>query len=317
VSARRAGSDHETLPDPAAPTLQRLALGAELRRIRESHGKTIEQASRELSERLGPGFSTAKISRLETAKRGITQRDVRDLCEYYGVAARERDRLIAMAKASRGNRLQGITEALGEYVALESIASAVYAYESMVVPGLLQTPAYSRAVAAGMAGLAAGDVPVGPEVLDEQIDVRATRQKRLQPPERLRYHAIMDENVVRRRVGDEQVMAEQLRHIAAVSEYPNVTIRIVPMDAGAYPGFESAGFSVLEFPRETLRQSVCFLEGAVGALWAEREADRRRIIRIFAYMQDIALDPDGTRALLDRIALDLERAAASRAHDRG
>ena len=290
------------MSDAATPTLQRLALGAELRHIRETQGKTIEQVSRDLSERLGSGFSTAKISRLETAKRGATLRDVRDLCDYYEVDTAERDRLVAMAKASRGNRMQGITEALAEYVALESIAATVYAYESMLVPGLLQTADYSREIAAGMAGLAAGDVPEDAALLSEQLEVRATRQQRLESPGGLRLYAILDENVVRRRVGTAQIMAAQLRHISAVSERPNVTIRIVPVNAGAYPGFESAGFSVLEFPEEERRSSVCFLEGAVGALWAEREADRQRIIRTFQYMQEIALDPDETRALLARLA---------------
>jgi transcriptional regulator with XRE-family HTH domain len=292
--------------DAATPTLQRLMLGEELRHIRESLGKTIEQVSQELSERLGPGFSTAKISRLETAKRGITLRDVRDLCEYYEVGSEERERLIAMAKASRGNRLQGINEALSEYVALESIASAIYAYESMLVPGLLQTRDYSRAIADGNAGLASGGVPPDPAVLEEQLDVRAARQNRLRGADAVRFVAIMDENVVRRRVGPPRVMAAQLRHIAEVSEYPNVTVRVVPIESGAYPGFESAGFSVLEFPEDSRRSPVCFLEGAIGALWAERDADRQRITEMIHYMQDIALSPERTRALLDEAARGLE-----------
>jgi len=198
-------------------------LGEELRHIRETRGKTIEQVSQELSERLGSGFSTAKISRLETAKRGITLRDVRDLCDYYGLGAADRERLIAMAKASRGNRLQGINEALSEYVALESIANAIYAYESMLVPGLQQTRDYTRALAEGIAGLVAGGAPPDQATLEEQLDVRAARQERLRGPDAVRFVAIMDENVVRRRVGTPQVMAAQLRRIAEVAEYPAPT----------------------------------------------------------------------------------------------
>jgi transcriptional regulator with XRE-family HTH domain len=281
-------------------------LGAELRHIREDRGKTIEQVSQELSERLGSGFSTAKISRLETAKRGITLRDVRDLCDYYDLGSADRERLIAMAKASRGNRLQGINEALSEYVALESIASAVHAYESMLVPGLLQTRDYSRAIAEGIAGLHAGGITPDAVALEEQADVRATRQDRLRGPDAMRFVAIMDENVVRRRVGQRGVMAAQLRHVAQVSEYPNVTIQVVPIEAGVYPGFESAGFSVLEFPEELRRSPVCFVEGTVGALWAERESDRQRIIRTISYMQEIALSPERTQALLDQVARALD-----------
>lgn len=294
------------MPDAATLTLQRLMLGAELRQIRESRGLTIDQVSQELSNRLGSGFSTAKISRLETAKRGIALRDVRDLCDYYQVDAAERERLFAMAKASRGNRLQGVNEALAEYIALESIAVCEYAYESMFVPGLLQTPGYSRAVRAGMADLASGDLPDADEQFEEKLEVRATRQLRLQPPDSLRLYAVVDENVIRRHVGPPHVMAAQLRHVAEISTYPNVTVLVVPIAAGAHPGFESAGFSILEFAEETRRSQACFVEGAVGALWAEREADRQRMVRVFHHLQNLALDADASRAMIDAVAAELE-----------
>ena len=287
------------------PTLQRLALGAELRRIREARGMTIEEVAHDLLERLGPGFSTAKISRMETAKRGLNQRDVRDLCEYYGLAPEQRDRLVAMAKAARVNRLQGVNEALDEYVALESIATSEHAYESMYVPGLLQTPDYARAVAESNRDLAWGDVPNDPAVLEEQARVRAARQGRLRGQDPLNFSAILDENVVRRRVGSAQVMADQLRHLSKVSRFSNVTIRVVPISAGAHPGFESAGFSILAFPEQELRPPVCFVEGAIGAVWAEREADKQRLSQVFEHLRGIALDPAGTRALIDGIAAEL------------
>jgi transcriptional regulator with XRE-family HTH domain len=294
------------VPDAATLTLQRLMLGAELRHLRENRGMTIEQVSQELSEKLGSGFSTAKISRLETAKRGITLRDVRDLCDYYEVHEPERDRLVAMAKASRGNRLQGINEALSEYVALESIASGVYAYESMFIPGLLQTADYFRAIRAGMADLASGTLPDSDAQFEEKLAVRAKRQQRLKPPDSLRLYAVVDENVIRRHVGPPHVMAAQLRHVAEVSSYPNVTVRVVPIAAGAHPGFESAGFSILEFAEETRRSPACFVEGAVGALWAEREADRQRMGRVFHHLESLALDADASRAMIDAATAELE-----------
>lgn len=299
----------EAVPSDAAPattpTLQRLELGAELRRIREEQNKTIEQVSRDLSERLGTGFSTAKISRLENAKRNVSQRDVRDLCEYYGVEPGVRDHLVAVAKASRGNRLQGVSGALDQFVALESIAASVYTYESMYVPGLLQTPDYTRVVLTSAGDLAFGDVSNEPELIDAKIRVRAERQERLQGADPLRLSAIMDENVVRRLVGSRQIMAAQLAHIREVSRYPNVTIRVVPIEAGHHPGFESAGFSILEFSEQTLRPAACFVEGSIGAVWAERDSDRQRISRVFDHLQGIALEPEATRALLEDIASEL------------
>lgn len=116
------------MPPINAPTLRRWELGVALRKIREARNKTIEQVSHDLSEVYGMGFSPAKISRLENAKRGVNPRDVRDLCEYYGVSQAERDRLMQLAKDSREQeRWQGLAEAYATFVALETIASRVRA----------------------------------------------------------------------------------------------------------------------------------------------------------------------------------------------
>ncbi len=287
---------------PTLPTPDRIQLGVELRHLREAVGKTIDQVSRDLSAQLGPGFSPTKLSRLETGKRPASQRDVRDLCIYYGASEAELNRLVEMAKASRiQNRWQGLTEAYAEYMALEQIAGGVRTFEAMLVPGLLQTADYSRAVAVGNAFEQTGVEDEGADV-EIKIGVRLARQQRLSadyadPPMKL--HAIMDENVIRRGVGGADVMAAQLRHIEEVSRSPNVVIQVVPISRGAYPGLESGGFSILEFaPGVHTQDHVCFLESTIGAVWADREAERLRIVRVFDYMEQIALTPSQTRDLL-------------------
>ena len=291
----------------ASPTLGRIQLGVELRRLRETANKTIDQVSRELSELLGPGFSPTKLSRLETGKRPANQRDVRDLCVYYGASADDLDRLVEMAKASRmQNRWQGLTEAYAEYMALESIASGVRVYESMLVPGLLQTPEYSNAVAVGNAfEQTAASEGEGAD-LQVKTDVRIARQQRLRDSPALRLHAIVDENVLRRRIGGDEVMSRQLRQIREVSRLRNVTLQVVPISRGAYPGIESAGFSILDFaPGVHSQDYVCFLEGIVGVVWAEREAERLRVVRVFQYMEQLALSPKESRELLDTVISEL------------
>src|SRR5258708_3747838 len=110
-------------PRPVLPTADRIQLGSGLRRLRETTRQTIDQVSRDLTAQLGPGFSPTKLSRLETGKRPANQRDVRDLCLYYGASADELDHLIDMAKASRvQNRWQGLSEAYTDFMALEQIA---------------------------------------------------------------------------------------------------------------------------------------------------------------------------------------------------
>jgi transcriptional regulator with XRE-family HTH domain len=302
------------VPEPAAatptaatsPALGRIQLGAELRRLREAAGKTIDQVSRDLSAQLGPGFSPTKLSRLETGKRPANQRDVRDLCLYYEATAEELDHLVELAKASRSqNRWQGLTEAYAEYIALESIADGVRTYESALVPGLLQTPEYSQAVAIGDAFEHTATEGEGAD-MDIKIRVRVGRQRRLRERPPLRFHAIMDENVLRRAIGGPVVMSGQLRHMYEISRLRNVTLQVVPITRGAYPGIESAGFSILDFAAGVHTQDyVCFLEGIVGAVWAERETERLRIVRVFQYMTGLALSPLESRDLIEAVARGL------------
>jgi len=284
-----------------------MQLGVGLRGLREAAGKTIEQVSQDLSALLGPGFSPTKLSRLETGKRPANQRDVRDLCLYYKATPEVLDRLVEMAKASRQqNRWQGLTEAYAEYMALESIAAGVRAYESMLVPGLLQIPEYSQAVAVGNAFEQTAVSEGEGADLEVKANVRIARQKRLRARPPLSLHAIVDENVVRRRIGGPEVMSRQLRHLHEISRLRNVTLQVVPISRGAYPGIESAGFSILDFtPGTHTQEYVCFLEGIVGVVWAEREAERLRIVRVFKYMERLALPEAESRELLESVLQEL------------
>ena len=291
------------MPDDPSPTLLRIELGMELRRLRESTGKTIDQVSQELTDQYGPGFSMTKLSRIETGKRPASQRDVRDLCLYYETSRDELDRLVELTKASRTeNRWQGMADAYAAYVALESIAQTVRAYESMLIPGLLQLPGYSRAIAVGNDLDTTGRPDGGDPDLDAKIAVRNSRQRRLDGPDPVQLEVILDEGVLRRRIGPPGVMAQQLRHLREVSLLPHVSIRIMPFSQGANPGMEWSGFTILEFRPGTYTQDlVCYVEGTIGALWAEREADRRHMVRVFDHMAKLALDADETRALMERL----------------
>jgi transcriptional regulator with XRE-family HTH domain len=285
------------MTEELSPSLRRWELGRTLREIRETRGLTIEQVSAALSAIYTTGFSAAKISRLETGKRGANPRDVRDLCDYYGVDPEERDRLIGLAKAVRTEtRLQGAREAYVEYVAVETRARTMRTYEPMFVPGLLQTVDYHRATFDSFA-------PLDPTSSDDRaialIQLRHERQRRLDGPEPLALNAIIDENVLNRVVGSEEVMALQLRHLTEMSERPNVTLRVIPQRCGVYPGCESSGFAMLELDEtEHLKDNVCYLEGFVGPIWAESAADRARVARTFEHLERLALDEDTSRELI-------------------
>lgn len=284
------------MPDDLSPTLRRWDLGRTLRRIRESQGKTIEQVSADLSEMYATGFSATKIGRLETAKRGANPRDVRDLCNYYGVNPEERDRLVMLARAARAeNDLQGVPDAYAEFVPLEAMARVEHNYEPMFVPGLLQTIEYHRAAIDDYA-LSGLDSDSSDEKYKTLIHVRRERQRLLSKPDPLIYYAIIDENVLRRRVGSNAVMASQLEHLVEMSLRPNITLRVVPASRGVYPGCESAGLAMLEFDHgESTPDSVCMSEGFIATVWAERAADKARIRRTLKYIETIAFDVDQSR----------------------
>jgi transcriptional regulator with XRE-family HTH domain len=287
------------MTDELSPTLRRIDLGRALRAIRDSQGKTIEQVSADLSAMYSTGFSAAKISRIETAKRGINPRDVRDLCDYYDVAPDEKERLINLAKeAQADNHLQGVSDALAEYVALEKQARLVRIYEPMFVPGILQTADYQKASFDSYAS--AG---IGPDSSSSyakmMIRIRSERARLLSGPNPLNVFAIIDENVVRRCVGSPQVMARQLAHLIDVSAYSNITLRVISAACGLYPGSESAGMSLLEFgENESSHDEVCLLDGLVGSVWVERAADRTNITRILECLEGLALGVEESREII-------------------
>ena len=294
------------MADGLSPTRRRWDLGEALRGIRESQGKTIDEVSVDLTAQYGTGFSSTKISRLETGSRGANPRDVRDLCVYYGVGQAEQERLVGLAKEVRlENRLQSVRLAYPEYVALEARAKVLRTFEPMFIPGLFQTPEYYSAMFDNLrqAGL---DRDTTDEMVRDLAQVRQERKRRLDGPDALIVNAVVDENVLRRRVGSRRVMAEQLSHLLDLASLPNITLRVVPLAVGVYPGCESAGFSMLGLGEaEALRESACYLEGMVGTVWAERASDLVLVADVFAHVESLALGVEQSRELVADIANSL------------
>ena len=292
------------MSDSLSPALRRRTLGRELRHIREAKGKTIDTVAKDLNRTYSTGFSAAKISRLETGKRGASPRDVRDLCEYYEVESAERDRLVELAKAAReDNQLQGVPESYVDYMILEAQALVVRTYEPTLIPGLLQTVEYDRAKFDGYA-LSGLDPDSSTESSRKRIELRIERRRRLTAAENpLIYKAVIDEAVLRRCVGSTEVMAAQLAHLEQMARRPNITLRVVPFSRGLYPGCESAGFSLFKLDAdETTADNVYFLEGLGGSVWAEKEADRRRIAVTFEHLETIAMSEEESLDFIGRIA---------------
>lgn len=265
------------MPEVRSPTLRRRELGAFLRARRQELGLTVEQAAERLM------CSSSKISRLETGQRGATLRDVRDLCDLYGLGDAECERLMNLARESRQTGWwQSYDLNFSTFVDLEVAAVSTKYYQSLVIPGLFQTAEYARAM---------HDVVVqpklSPERIDELVEVRLRRQQVLMRDPPLVISAIFDEAALHRVVGGPSTMAAQLAHLIEVAALPNVTIRIIPYAAGAHAAMDSM-FRVLEFDGQP---SVVYVEGLVGYIYLDQSKDITRYEEVFEHLSNIALSP--------------------------
>jgi transcriptional regulator with XRE-family HTH domain len=265
MQVAQTGRSAAEVAEARSPVLRRRELGALLRALRTERGMTVEQVADSLL------CSPSKVSRLETGQRGASQRDIRDLSDLYQVDPAQREHLERLARQGRGQAWwQPYGLPYETYVGLEAAATCISDYEPGVFPGLLQVPDYARAIhEAAMPKL-------GPAVIEQRIEVRLVRQAVLtrQEPPPPQLEAIMDEAVLHRRVGGPGVMSAQLDRVIEASGLPNVTIRVLPFEAGAHPALDST-FILLEFEEESL-PGVVYVEGLVGHLYPERSQDVQR-----------------------------------------
>jgi transcriptional regulator with XRE-family HTH domain len=262
------------------PTLRRRRLGAELKRCREAAGLTQEYVSRYFE------WHAAKVTRIETARVAVTARDVRDLLTLYGVQDDEyREALIGLARQSRERTWWTDYRDImrpGNFVGLEAEASSMREWAPIVLPGLLQTEAYIRAL------MRTGRSSDPPESIDRRVALRIKRQDRLTGPNPLTLSAIVDESVIRRVVGGADVMGDQLRHLLSRAQLPNVTLQILPFDAGEH-SFLGGSAALLEF-RETTHLDVLYLEGLAGDYYEEQPLEVARYRNELERLSSMALD---------------------------
>jgi transcriptional regulator with XRE-family HTH domain len=274
-------------PTVRSPTVRRRELGALLRRLRNENGLTVEQAAERLL------FSMSKLSRMETGQGIATARDIRDLCELYGVTDEsERERLTNLAREGKQQAWwHSYDLAYETYVGLEAEAVAISAFQSSVVHGLLQTADYARA------GHEGAMPRLGPEQIERQIEAKLTRQHVLAQHRPPHFSAILDEAALHRVVGGRRVMAAQLARIVEMSELPNVVVQVLPFGVGAHPALES-NFAILELSGQT--PDIVFVEGMIGSTYLDRDDDLKRYREVFRRLQSIALNPKDTIGLIAR-----------------
>ncbi|MFJ8163497.1 helix-turn-helix domain-containing protein [Streptomyces sp. NPDC096136] len=281
------------------PTVRRRRLGAELRQLRKAAGMTSTQAAGRLL------VSQSKISLIETGRRPINPRDVRDLCRLYGVT--DQDIVDALMRAARESGQQGWWVSCGDvpygvYIGLETGASSIHTYEPLVLPGLLQTRAYAAALIAETV----------PRITEEQaavsLEVRLRRQHRAHHPARpFRLWAVLDESALHRTVGDRETMREQLEHLNTLGAQPHITVQVLPHTAGAHAGLLGQ-FSILGFPDSDA--GVVYLERFTSDLYLEKYADRYPYHIMYDHLQAQALNPEDTRHFINDLIKAFQAAPA-------
>ncbi|GGJ51802.1 helix-turn-helix domain-containing protein [Streptomyces brasiliensis] len=279
------------------PTVRRRRLGQELRRLRELKGMTAE----EVAERLL--VSQSKISRLENGRRSISQRDVRDLCGVYEV---EDQRVVeSLMEMARDSRQQGWWHAFGDipysvYIGLETDAESLRVYEPQLVTGLLQTRAYAEALVQGaLPETSTGDI-------DKRVQVRMRRQERITAEHNpVRLWVVLDEAALRRVVGSELVMREQLEHLIEMSQLPHVTVQVLPFEVGAHPGLNGQ-YAILEFA-DAADSSVVYLEGVTSDLYLEKAHDVQKYAVMYEHLRAQSLNVEQSRQFISDVAKSYAR----------
>lgn len=272
------------------PTVSRIVLGTQLRRLREAGGITREAAGAHIRA------SHAKISRLELGRVGFKERDITELLDLYGVTdAGERSGLLGLATQSnvRGWWAQDsdLLPAWFEmYLRLEQEARVIRTYQVQFVPGLLQTPAYARAV------ILAGHRTEPEHEIDRRVRLRVDRQKMLSEPGAPRFWAVIDEAALSRPFGPPAVMRGQIEHLLAMSALPNVAIQVLPFRRGGHAA-ASGPFTILRFAEPDL-PDVVYLEQLNSAVYLEKRTDVEQYLAVIERVSVQAETPVRSRTLL-------------------
>lgn len=261
-----------------SPTVRQRELGMRLREFRTAKGLTVEDVAKELLS------SPSKISRAETGARRATLRDVRDLCQIYGVDAETSAELMKLAREARqpGWWTKYDDLKITPFIGMEQAATAITCFGMYFVPALIQTEDYAREIIKGIAP------KIEEDTLSQRVEARMMRQKLLYQPKPPKYRALLDEAVLHRQVGGPSVIKAQLDKILLSMREERAAVQIIPYEVGAYGAIDS-NFDYLEFTG-TMLPDLVFVEGLVSHLYLERQEELERYREALDYLRDEALN---------------------------
>jgi hypothetical protein len=283
-------------PAPRPSTVLGRRLGAELRRLRGS--RTLQQPAASLN------CTTSKIVRIEQGQVPVRDPDLLALLTLYGAPDETQPPLLTLAAHDRDRRKHAgwwqhypQLGGLLDYIELEDSATTLRTCQLAFIPGLLQTPDYTRALATASGGWAST------HDIDRFVEARQTRQGRLAGTDPLHLHAVVWEAALHQHTGGRHVLHAQLNHLAASTDLPNVTLQILPFTTDALAAMPAA-FVLLSFT-EPGALDVVYLDTPTAHLWLEHQDDAHRHGTLFTHAADTALTPAASRTLITRLAKEL------------
>lgn len=274
-------------------------LGGELLRLRDAAGKTQQQAAESINA------TGTKIVKMERGWVPMRDPDIRVLCEFYGADdPKILGRLLGLARLDRERRkAKGWWQhspqagAMAEYIAMEDVAGSVRTWQQAFVPGLLQTPEYTRAV------VVAEGLWQDPDEIEGVVSVRMKRQARLSGPEPLQVYAVIGEGALRQQVGGPEVMRAQLQHLLKSAQLPNVRVQVLPFRAGGHACM-AGSFNIISFT-ETEAVDVVHVDSIAATVWVENEAESTTYSSFFDRTARLSLAPRDSLSLMESISEDM------------
>lgn len=289
---------------PGSPTVRRRALAAALRRLRHAASLNLEDAAAALE------VSAPTISRYETGIRIPRARDVRELCRLYGADDVETDRLVSLVSGAKESgwwesysELE-VIDNYADFIGLETSASAIDEYANVLVPGLLQTPRYARAVYQDVIS------PRLTRALSEHdvmklVEIRMNRQRRLMLGSGLSLSVVIEQVALQRPIGGLAVMAEQISHLVDISNQSSVSVQVLAHAVGSHPG-QAGGFTVLTVQLEGVADVVYFESASAGVFLEEPEVVGN-YRRVFRTLRELAMSEADTIAWLRERVMESTR----------
>ncbi|MEV0533225.1 helix-turn-helix transcriptional regulator [Kitasatospora sp. NPDC050463] len=278
-----------------SPTVLRRRLGSELRRLRERTGLRAKSAADTLQ------FSATKISRIESGQTTLKESDVRAMLELYGVTdeAELRQFVSLTRRSTQRGWWHDYGDALPEwfqtYVGMEADVSRIRAYETELIPGLLQTPDYARAM------FQISPSEQGQGEIERRVKLRIQRQEVFQRPDPPIVRAVLNESVLRRPVGGAEVMGAQVLHLIELAQKSGVTVQVLPFSAGTHPSMSMA-FHILSFADAP--GDIVYVEALTSSLYMEKESDIARHELVFDQLAATALNAEDSLSWMHRLATE-------------